>query len=1420
MRTIARFMDARNTAEGKFLSVLLSVLLVFSFLNVTMFTDYAGADPNEASEENSLTVEEPEFTEPATTAEEPEAEKASEEVTTPTPVEEKQETAVEEEPAATDVEVELQLVDATIVYDGTDYGDGDKLVAPLCEDLKFSVKAAEGAEVMVAATIGDEDVVLSPEADGNYILKGDRVTDALAVIGVVAEIPETDQAEEPADVPTVTPESPMQKAPANGSAIYAAADYTVKAGGKVQIYGGPEYFDGTSHKWSSSNISVCTVNGNGKTATATGKSQGTVTITHTYKKRKNGQTYTETFTVEVTAPTPVESISVNGASTVAEFNTTKLIAALSPAGSEAEIAWSSDDSSVATVDRNGTVTGVSAGTMTIRATITKADGSTVSAAHVITVTRSNSRTPAIFYYLKTPTSDPNSNDTGQWGPSLGYGKIDVAGAVWVNNKNCYVSSQPNRVVEWPENVPGGVVPEGTDTWNDIFNEYKETVEGGNVTEEDIESITLVPYKISNNDDGYHVDCQVVVKAKGLATARFYLWDAGATAYEYKGGETVREGKTVSVPGSVSSLPETKTADGRTYRLVAWRTDRSLTGSDVAFPYAVTENVDFYAKYVADYIVTYELDGGSWSANPKTLYAAGDMVTVANEQPQKAGYEFAGWKKSTDESTVRPGDIFSMPEADVTLTAQWTPIKYTVEYDLANGTLQDSTEKTSYSDLLYGDNTPTIKNPVRWGYTFRDWDPVVSETVTGNATYVAQWEPVQYTFTIVAKSDSLTYDGKYHGAAGLQGVEPIPGRNGEQGVMVQVGEETFYITGYSAVVSDERAENGQVKDAGEYTLSPQAGGNVVIYDSEGKVFDNGKNPTINLVDGKLTINKRSVTLTSATDSKPYDGTALTNHNVTVGGDGFIEGHGATYSFTGSQTLVGNSANAFTYTLTGEGCTEGEGGNYAITTTEGDLAVSKKSIDETPNPDDGTVTPVLDVNYVNSVVYDGQDQTPTMTVIDRDNKNTLTSADYTVEFQRDGVKTDDLTTAGPITIVITGQGNYEGTITRSFEITRRPVTITADDSSKAFGTSDPERFGASVTNAVIDGFEFQYSVAREAGENIGEYAIVPSGAAEQGKNYTVTYVSGIFTITPAGSNVVENVNIAGADGLTKIYDGAPATVTATAAVEGSTFEYSLDGQTWTTTAPSFTNAGTYPVWVRANAANYSTTPAVRVAVTISQRPAVIVVGSSAKVAGTADPIFTGTVTGLVNANDLGAVTYYRANTEQGAAFYTGVLNARYVANPNYTVTVVPGNFTITPAPVPVVTPAAVTPAPTPAAPAAPATPAPAAPAPAAAPAAATPAPAAEPIEDDATPQAAAPAEGTPLAETEQIEDEATPMGAFDEPHCWVHWVMLLGILITAAYGAIVVRRRLHLADDVDDYEKQVLGIEDEAPEAVPADGRQAL
>ena len=94
--------------------------------------------------------------------------------------------------------------------------------------------------------------------------------------------------------------------------------------------------------------------------------------------------------------------------------------------------------------------------------------------------------------------------------------------------------------------------------------------------------------------------------------------------------------------------------------------------------------------------------------------------------------------------------------------------------------------------------------------------------------------------------------------------------------------------------------------------------------------NFSNVTFEIVeDGSMTITKRAVTLTSASASKTYDGTPLTNDEVTVSGDGFVMGQGATYNVTGSQTNAGTSANAFSYTLN-KGT---NADNYTITTHEG-------------------------------------------------------------------------------------------------------------------------------------------------------------------------------------------------------------------------------------------------------------------------------------------------------------------------------------------------------------------------------------------------------------------------------------------------------------------------------------------------------
>ena len=91
-----------------------------------------------------------------------------------------------------------------------------------------------------------------------------------------------------------------------------------------------------------------------------------------------------------------------------------------------------------------------------------------------------------------------------------------------------------------------------------------------------------------------------------------------------------------------------------------------------------------------------------------------------------------------------------------------------------------------------------------------------------------------------------------------------------------------------------------------------------------------------------ITKRSVTLTSATVSKVYDGSALTNTAITVSGDGFVEGEGASYEVTGTQTEVGNSANAFEYKLNEKTLAS----NYDITKVVGTLTITAAPAPVTP------------------------------------------------------------------------------------------------------------------------------------------------------------------------------------------------------------------------------------------------------------------------------------------------------------------------------------------------------------------------------------------------------------------------------------------------------------------------------------------
>ena len=73
----------------------------------------------------------------------------------------------------------------------------------------------------------------------------------------------------------------------------------------------------------------------------------------------------------------------------------------------------------------------------------------------------------------------------------------------------------------------------------------------------------------------------------------------------------------------------------------------------------------------------------------------------------------------------------------------------------------------------------------------------------------------------------------------------------------------------------------------------------------------------------------------------------------------------------------------------------------------------------------------------------------------------------------------------------------------------VTVTAKNDTKVYGNDNPAAFGATVTGT-RDNETVVYTVGRQAGEDVGNYAITPTGDEIQGY-YKVEYKTGSFEIT---------------------------------------------------------------------------------------------------------------------------------------------------------------------------------------------------------------------------------------------------------------------------------------------------------------------
>ena len=290
----------------------------------------------------------------------------------------------------------------------------------------------------------------------------------------------------------------------------------------------------------------------------------------------------------------------------------------------------------------------------------------------------------------------------------------------------------------------------------------------------------------------------------------------------------------------------------------------------------------------------------------------------------------------------------------------------------------------------------------------------------------------------------------------------------------------------------------------------------------------------VTDGSLDITKRILTLTSATDSKVYDGTPLTNNTIVVSGDNFAEGEGATYDVTGTQTEVGFSDNEFTYELN-EGTSAD---NYEIKPEFGVLTITA---------DKNEVVVVIKGNTRNEK-YDGTEKSVSGYEVTSISNKLYTTDD----FKFNGTAEIKATDADSYDMGLTA-ANFEN-ISKNFEkvtfivtdghlnIAKRNVTLTSASASKVYdGTPLTAKNVAVTGDGFAKGEGASYDVTgsqlnKGFSANNFEYTLNDNTKKE---NYNIVPENGSLTVNPVTAEVVvtitENSDTFEYDGTEKQAEG---------------------------------------------------------------------------------------------------------------------------------------------------------------------------------------------------------------------------------------------------------------------------------------------
>ena len=375
------------------------------------------------------------------------------------------------------------------------------------------------------------------------------------------------------------------------------------------------------------------------------------------------------------------------------------------------------------------------------------------------------------YRYDTPTFTLN-NPTKEGYTFAGWSGTEIGGTERTVTIYQYSTGNRNFVANWSESeniitytLNGGTIANGTNPTSYItksddisiinpsrtgyrftgwtVNQYGKSIVSGKdangTTVTNVTSSTKLFDAVINTETGGNVDFTANWEIQTY-TIRYFL-NGGTVAAANPTSYTIENNITLNNP----------TKNG--YRFGGW--SGTGLGSNKYETVNIQKGSTGDRKYTANWIVnnftiTYDYDGGYVDrANPSTYSILSTSISLNN--PVKTGYKFIGWTGTGLSGTQLSVTIPSGSSGDRQYKANYSAVTYSISYL----NIEDA-EFTGTNSYTIESNSFTIPRPTKAGYTFTGWtgtdltaqtlDITIAKGSTGNRTYKANWELVNYTIS--------------------------------------------------------------------------------------------------------------------------------------------------------------------------------------------------------------------------------------------------------------------------------------------------------------------------------------------------------------------------------------------------------------------------------------------------------------------------------------------------------------------------------------------------------------------------------------------------------------------------------------------------------------------------------------------------